>query len=61
MEFFCDELGLQAGVYQIDACVENPETRKNYEWLHHCASIHVQAAYEVRGAFMMPHDWNRLS
>ncbi|HEX3683631.1 MAG TPA: ABC transporter ATP-binding protein [Bryobacteraceae bacterium] len=56
VEFTCDELGLQPGVYQIDATIEKNGTAEEYEWQHACASIHVDAA-KTRGAFYMPHSW----
>ena len=60
VEFTCDELGLQPGVYQIDATIEKNGTAEEYEWLHACASIHVDGA-KTRGAFYMPHNWRETS
>ena len=60
VEFTCDELGLQPGVYQIDATIEKNGTSEEYEWQHACASIHVDAA-KTRGAFYMPHSWRETS
>jgi ABC-2 type transport system ATP-binding protein len=60
VEFTCDELGLQPGVYQIDATIEKNGTAEEYEWQHACASIHVDAA-KTRGAFYMPHSWRETN
>jgi ABC-2 type transport system ATP-binding protein len=60
VEFTCDELGLQPGVYQIDATIEKNGTAEEYEWQHACASIHVDRA-KTRGAFYMPHGWRETS
>jgi ABC-2 type transport system ATP-binding protein len=57
VEFSCAELGLQPGVYQIDACVERAGTMDAYEWQRGCTSIHVDVGKELRGSFYMPHTW----
>ncbi len=61
VEFSCAELGLQPGVYQIDACVEQAGTLETFEWQHGCTSIHVEAGRKIRGNFYMPHTWSHLS
>lgn len=61
LEFTCDELGLQPGVYQIDATIEKSGTTEEYEWQHACATIHVDAGKTVRGAFYMPHTWRPIN
>lgn len=61
VEFTCDELGLQPGVYQIDATIEKSGTAEEYEWQHACASIHVDPGKTTRGAFYMPHTWRTTS
>jgi ABC-type polysaccharide/polyol phosphate transport system ATPase subunit len=57
VEFSCDELGLQPGVYQIDVDIEHAGTHQNIEWQHGCASIAVEPAKHIRGDFYMPHRW----
>jgi ABC-type polysaccharide/polyol phosphate transport system ATPase subunit len=57
VEFSCAELGLQPGVYQIDACIERAGTTETYEWQQGCSSIHVEPGKEIRGDFYMPHNW----
>jgi hypothetical protein len=59
IEFSCLELGLQPGVYQIDACVEDARTKEVFEWQHGCTSIHVEAGKKIRGNFYMPHSWRQ--
>jgi hypothetical protein len=61
VEFSCNELGLQPGVYQIDARVEEAGTKEILEWQHGCASIHVEADKKVEGSFYMPHAWRQTS
>ena len=59
LEFSCLELGLQPGVYQIDACIEDAGTKEVFEWQHGCTSIHVEAGKKIRGNFYMPHTWRQ--
>jgi hypothetical protein len=60
IEFSCDELGLQPGVYQIDACIEDAHTKEVFEWQHGCTSIHVEAGKKIQGSFYMPHRWRQM-
>ncbi len=61
VEFCCAELGLQPGVYQIDACIERVGTTETYEWQQACSSIHVEGGKEIRGSFYMPHHWQQVN
>jgi ABC-type polysaccharide/polyol phosphate transport system ATPase subunit len=61
IEFNCAELGLQPGVYQIDACVEHAGTKEILGWQHGCTSIHVDAGKKIQGNFYMPHSWRQTS
>jgi ABC-type polysaccharide/polyol phosphate transport system ATPase subunit len=60
IEFFCEELGLQPGVYQIDATMEKADTGQEFEYQSACASLHVTASKRIRGAFYMPHQWRQV-
>lgn len=60
VEFCCAELGLQPGVYQIDACIERAGTTQTLEWQQGCTSIHVDAGKVIRGDFYMPHHWQEV-
>ena len=57
IEFACEELGLQPGVYSIDVNIEISGTKDEVEWQHGCSSIHVDSDKELRGQFYMPHTW----
>jgi len=57
VKFWCAELGLQPGVYQIDACIERAGAPETFDWQRGCSSIHVDVGKEIRGNFYMPHDW----
>jgi ABC-type polysaccharide/polyol phosphate transport system ATPase subunit len=61
VEFACEELGLQPGVYQIDATVEGGEAREELEWQNGCTSINVEASNHLRGLVYMPHRWHHAS
>ena len=54
VQFSCLELGLQPGVYQIDACVEDAGTKEVLASQHCCASIHVETGKKIQGNFYMP-------
>lgn len=54
-EFWCRELGLQPGVYQVDLCIEDGVTKRGYEWQPGCCFIHVEPFVRLRGKFYMPH------
>jgi ABC-2 type transport system ATP-binding protein len=60
VEFTCEQLGLQTGIYQIDATIEKYGTAEEYEWQHACATIHVDGS-TLRGTFYMPHSWRATS
>jgi lipopolysaccharide transport system ATP-binding protein len=57
IEFSCEELGLQPGVYSIDINIEISGAKDEVEWQHGCSSIHVDSDKELRGQFFMPHTW----
>ncbi|HEY9285970.1 MAG TPA: ABC transporter ATP-binding protein [Pyrinomonadaceae bacterium] len=55
VEFSWPELGLQRGVYKIDATVErHPET---IDWKYQCATLSVGGGKVARGNFYAPHTW----
>jgi ABC-2 type transport system ATP-binding protein len=60
VRFSCAELGLQPGVYQIDACIERAGAPETFDWQRGCSSIHVDAGKEIRGTLYMPHDWEEV-
>ena len=60
VEFSCEELGLQPGIYSIDVNIEKSGTAEEYEWQHGCATIHVEMGKKLRGHFYMPHEWREV-
>lgn len=61
VEFSCEELGLQPGVYSIDINIEISGTKDEVEWQHGCSSIHVDSDKELRGQFYMPYTWRETT
>lgn len=57
VEFSCPELGLQPGIYHLDATVVQREPLEGIEWQYHCAMMRVDPGRIVRGRFYTPHDW----
>lgn len=57
VEFSCPELGLQPGIYHLDATVVQREPSEGIEWQYHCAMMRVDPGKIVRGNFYTPHDW----
>ena len=51
VEFFCPALGLQPGLYQIDATIED------HDWQYQCAMLRVDPGAAPPGRFYMPHTW----
>ena len=58
LEFSCAELGLQPGIYHVDATVVQREPLEGIEWQYHCAMVRVDPGRIVRGNFYMPHEWS---
>ena len=57
VEFSCPELGLQPGIYHVDATVVQREPLEGIEWQYHCSMIRVDPGRIVRGNFYTPHEW----
>jgi ABC-type polysaccharide/polyol phosphate transport system ATPase subunit len=57
VEFTCPALGLQPGIYHLDATVVQREPLEGIEWQYHCAMMRVDPGKIVRGNFYTPHDW----
>jgi ABC-type polysaccharide/polyol phosphate transport system ATPase subunit len=57
IEFSCPELGLQPGIYHVDATVVQREPLEGIDWQYHCAMVRVDPGRIVRGNFYTPHEW----
>ena len=60
VEFACEELGLQPGVYVVDVNMERLGKAENLDWQSRCATVQVSAGKRVRGEFFSPHSWRML-
>ena len=60
LEFSCEELGLQPGVYVVDVDMERLGKAENLDYQSRCATIQVSAGKRVRGEFFSPHSWRML-
>ena len=59
IEFSSAALGLQPGLYAVDATLEQHGATM-LDWQYRCTSIHVDKGKLGRGAFYMPHDWRLI-
>jgi hypothetical protein len=57
IDFYCAELPLQPGVYNIDAAMEDTSSFGHPDWQRECASLYVERGKPVRGVFYTPHTW----
>ena len=56
VEFTCPELGLQPGIYNVDAAIDTANSIDPVEHLRQCATIRVDAGHSVRGLFYTAHQ-----
>ena len=57
LEFTCDEIGLQPGVYAIGACVRDASSAAAIDWWYGTRLLMVEPGKNVRGYFYTPHSW----
>jgi hypothetical protein len=57
LEFTCDELGLQPGVYAVGACVRDAASAGAVDWWYGARLLMVEPGKNVRGYFYTPHSW----
>ncbi len=62
IEFSCAEIGLQPGIYSVDATIKqrNAPAGADIDWQYRCAMLRVDPGKMVRGKFYVPHDWQFL-
>jgi hypothetical protein len=60
IEFFCPEIGLQPGIYHLDAKLERPGGAE-LDVRRRCALIHVGEGKQVHGTFYAPHTWRPVA
>lgn len=57
VEFFCPELGLQPGIYYVDAVIKQRGASSEIDWQSRCATLRVDPGKSVLGDFYMAHEW----
>jgi homopolymeric O-antigen transport system ATP-binding protein len=59
VEFRCPALGLQPGMYGIDATIKHRHAPPgdDIDWQYRCAMLRVDPGRAVRGDFYVPHEW----
>ncbi|HXG64629.1 MAG TPA: Wzt carbohydrate-binding domain-containing protein, partial [Blastocatellia bacterium] len=63
IDFSCNELGLQPGMYYISATIihRGRSMGEAIDWRPECAAFHVDPGKVVRGSFYMPSRWQVVS
>jgi ABC-2 type transport system ATP-binding protein len=56
VEFSCAELGLQPGIYNLDATIETADSIDPVDRLRHCLTMRVDPGHAVRGLFYTAHQ-----
>jgi len=57
IQFFCDELGLQPGIYSAEATIRRRADGVELDWLARSAVLRVDPGIRIRGRFYVPHRW----
>ena len=57
IEFSCDQLGLQPGLYYVDVTVTRRPDQTELDWRYRCALLRVNQGAKVAGRFYAPHQW----
>lgn len=58
VEFSCSGLGLQPGIYYVDAVIKRRGASSEIDWKCRCATLRVDAGKRVLGDFYMAHEWH---
>ncbi|HWP44367.1 MAG TPA: ABC transporter ATP-binding protein [Blastocatellia bacterium] len=57
VEFWCDELGLQPGIYYLDATIKRRDSTQEIDWRYRYTAFRVEPGKTVHGSFYAPHRW----
>jgi ABC-type polysaccharide/polyol phosphate transport system ATPase subunit len=57
IEFLCDELGLQPGLYYADVSIKRRADKEELVWGYRCALLRVNPGKILSGRFYTPHRW----
>ena len=57
IEFVCEALGLQPGVYAVGASIRQCRGAMAIDWWYGTRMLYVEPGKTVRGHFFAPHEW----
>ena len=57
LEFTCESMGLQPGIYAIGATVRERGGARTIDWWYGGGVLAVEPGKSVRGHFYAPHEW----
>ena len=57
IEFTCDQIGLQPGIYAIGAAIRERHGSGTLDWWFGSRILYVEPGKSVRGYFYAPHEW----
>jgi ABC-type glutathione transport system ATPase component len=57
LEFTCDAMGLQPGIYAIGASIRERTAATTIDWWYGARMLAVERGKSVRGYFYAPHEW----
>ena len=57
LEFTCEAMGLQPGVYAIGASIRERTSPGTLDWWYGARLLYVEPGKSVRGYFYAPHEW----
>jgi lipopolysaccharide transport system ATP-binding protein len=57
IQFSCDELGLQPGLYYADATIKRRTDGIQIDWQYRLALLRVEQGKHLAGSFYNPHRW----
>jgi ABC-type polysaccharide/polyol phosphate transport system ATPase subunit len=57
LEFHCDELSLQPGMYHANVCVKERHASEAINWQYHAATLRVDPGRITRGQFYQSNRW----
>jgi hypothetical protein len=60
LEFQCDELSLQPGMYHANVCVKERLASEAINWQYHAATLRVDPGRITRGQFYQSNRWKLL-
>jgi hypothetical protein len=57
IEFLCESLGLQPGIYAVGASIRQRRGSAAIDWWYGTRMLYVEPGKSMRGYFFAPHEW----